>query len=93
MSIRDLNDRLDEFADLIVEGRSREAYTILRDTLPWLPNFDVRKRLIESRAVDTGPRLTPETIAASDAAHDRALGIVRPNARITSSRHLRVVAE
>jgi hypothetical protein len=63
-------DRSEEIADLIVEGRNREAYDLLRDW--WgLQSWDARARLIAARKAP--PKQPLPTEAEIDARHDRAL--------------------
>jgi hypothetical protein len=65
----------EEVADLIVEGRNREAYDLLREY--WgLQSWDARERLIKDRKA---PHKRPlPTEAKIDASHDRALATFTP---------------
>lgn len=75
---------IDELADLIVEGRNKEAYSLLRDRYSGLPLYESRVRILAERAKpDRGPFPTDAEI---DAHHNRAEAQEPPPAKVPFQR-------
>lgn len=73
-----LRHYIEEVGNLLVDGKCREAYEILRDHYPDLYSFEHRKRQVELRRSEAAKPQPP--IAEIDAAHDRAMaGFAPPN--------------
>lgn len=71
-----MSPELEEICDLIVEGRTREAYQKARDYYPDLMTWEARARLIAARKAPQ-PKPFP-TEAEIDARHDRAIASFKP---------------